>query len=242
MPFTFAHPAIVLPFGKWSSRSISLSAMVVGSMAPDFEYFLRWQLKSMYSHTIPGLFWFDLPLALAVWYLYFRFVHQVLIKHLPNFLQSRFIDFSTFNWKERLQRDWWVLALNILFGASTHLLWDNFTHHTGYFVTTFPILQQHLWSTDIPIYKVLQHASTFIGMSVICIAIWLLPKSEVPLAATPKLWFWGSLLLISTGILMIRFWSWEIAAIPIGIFIVSSISAFSMALLLQSVFVAVSSE
>ena len=42
MPLTFAHPSAILPFSR-ISRYINFSAMVFGSMAPDFEYFLRGQ-------------------------------------------------------------------------------------------------------------------------------------------------------------------------------------------------------
>ena len=40
MPLTFAHPAAILPFSR-KSKYINFSAIVFGSMAPDFEYFLR---------------------------------------------------------------------------------------------------------------------------------------------------------------------------------------------------------
>lgn len=40
LPLTFAHPAAVLPFSR-KSKYIHFSALVLGSMAPDFEYFLR---------------------------------------------------------------------------------------------------------------------------------------------------------------------------------------------------------
>ena len=38
MPLTIAHPAAVLPFRH--SR-LPISALVIGSLAPDFEYFLH---------------------------------------------------------------------------------------------------------------------------------------------------------------------------------------------------------
>ena len=39
MPFTFAHPAAVLPFAKKHSSYISVTALILGSMAPDFPIF-----------------------------------------------------------------------------------------------------------------------------------------------------------------------------------------------------------
>ncbi|MGN7470479.1 DUF4184 family protein [Brevibacillus sp. SAFN-007a] len=71
MPFTFSHPAIVLPLRRqgW----VSFPALVWGSMAPDLEYFLRMQPYSVYSHTLPGLFCVDLPLVIAL-YVVYRYV------------------------------------------------------------------------------------------------------------------------------------------------------------------------
>ncbi|MEM7184808.1 MAG: DUF4184 family protein [Spirochaetota bacterium] len=40
MPFTFSHPAIVLPFVKFPKQWVCLSALIVGSIVPDFEYFM----------------------------------------------------------------------------------------------------------------------------------------------------------------------------------------------------------
>jgi hypothetical protein len=41
MPFTFAHPAIVLPLKHLPKRWYSLTGLIIGSMTPDFEYFIR---------------------------------------------------------------------------------------------------------------------------------------------------------------------------------------------------------
>lgn len=54
MPFTFAHPAIVLSFGIKKTKYLDLTALVIGSMAPDFEYFI----------------YFNLPIVFIVAYIY----------------------------------------------------------------------------------------------------------------------------------------------------------------------------
>jgi hypothetical protein len=38
MPFTLAHPAIVVPLAL---QRLILSALIIGSMTPDLEYFIR---------------------------------------------------------------------------------------------------------------------------------------------------------------------------------------------------------
>lgn len=52
MPFTFAHPAAVLPLGVKKTKYIDFTALVIGSMAPDFEYFIHFKPYQEYGHTI----------------------------------------------------------------------------------------------------------------------------------------------------------------------------------------------
>ena len=66
MPFTFSHPAIVLPLLNRNKSRILFSStgLVIGSIIPDFESFIRFDQHKQYSHTWLGIFWFDLPLAI----------------------------------------------------------------------------------------------------------------------------------------------------------------------------------
>jgi len=98
MPFTFSHPAIVLPLKYFPKKWFSLTGLVIGSMVPDFEYFIRMKVKSIYSHTIDGIFWFDLPLALLLAFLFHNIVKKYLFQNLPKSFQIRLSIFNDFNW------------------------------------------------------------------------------------------------------------------------------------------------
>jgi hypothetical protein len=151
MPFTFAHPAIVLPFNYCSKRYISLTGLVIGSLVPDFEYFLRMRIKSVYSHTLSGMLWFDLPLAILLAFFFHGIVRNQLIYHLPAFLYKRLQSYTTFHWYKRFFRSWFVVIVSTLIGIGSHLLWDSFTQRARFFcrsssfskihVGTFPCLQ-----------------------------------------------------------------------------------------------------
>lgn len=119
MPFTASHPAIVLPLTFLPRRWYSLTGLVVGSMTPDFEYFLRMRLKSTYSHTFGGLFWFDLPLGLLLALLFHVWVRNPLFDNLPMSLKSRFSPFKTFDWKRHLKDHWMVAVVSILVGSAS---------------------------------------------------------------------------------------------------------------------------
>lgn len=71
MPFTTAYIAVILPLKKYCPHVLSISSLAIGSMAPDFEYFIRMTLYGYYGHTLIGIFIFDIPLGLI---LYIRLV------------------------------------------------------------------------------------------------------------------------------------------------------------------------
>jgi hypothetical protein len=158
MPFTFSHPAAVLPLHKATQR-LSFAALVIGSITPDFEYFIR--LKSRYSHSFAGAFYFDLPMALLIAFLFFNIAKDPLLDNLPTFLRSRLGAVRAFNWNEHFRAHWLKVLISLLIGIFSHLLWDSFTHQAGWFVQRFPAMEADLG--PLPIYRILQHCSTIVG-------------------------------------------------------------------------------
>ncbi|MEG1227787.1 MAG: DUF4184 family protein, partial [Flavobacterium sp.] len=41
----------MLPLQFLNKKWFSLTGLVIGSMIPDFEYFIRMRIQSIYSHT-----------------------------------------------------------------------------------------------------------------------------------------------------------------------------------------------
>lgn len=171
MPFTFAHPAIVLPLSKW--RRVSFTALVFGSMSPDFEYFLRMRSFSIYSHTMPGLLLFDLPLALILSVLFHAIVKKPMVASLPAWFHRGLHCFAQTSWGLQSWSRLLVFAYSALLGSLTHVIWDAFTHKGAFAVSRWAILQQHftIAGIDIPVYKLLQHGSSCIGLAAIAYVI-----------------------------------------------------------------------
>ncbi|WP_427109800.1 DUF4184 family protein [Lysinibacillus xylanilyticus] len=164
MPLTFAHPAAVIPFCR-KSRYINFSAMVLGSMAPDFEYFLRGQPIGEIGHTFTGFFLLNLPLVIMIYFIYHQIIHLNVVHYLPNFLQI------TSSYKVEGSKTWKtvVFCYSALFGMLTHVVWDSFTHKHGFMVVNFLVLTKtfSVYGFQIPVYKFLQHGSTLMGISLI---------------------------------------------------------------------------
>ena len=205
MPFTFSHPAIVLPLTFLPRQWFSLTGLVVGSLTPDFEYFLRMRIQSNYSHTISGLFWFDLPLGILLAFIFHNVVRDSLFDNLPTILKSRLTKFKQFDWNNYFKDHWLVATISILIGAASHIFWDSFTHDHGYFVQTIPALTNtvNFFGRQVPTLKILQHSSTLLGGLVIVFALLkLTPDKNVTGQLSIK--YWGILTTLTLTIIAVR--------------------------------------
>lgn len=227
MPLTFSHPALILPLRFLPKSWFSLTALVIGSMTPDFEYFLRMKVKSDYSHTIGGIFWFDLPLALLLTFIFHNVIRNFLLQNLPEFIQSRTLVFIRFNWNRHFKKYWIIVLISLLIGIISHVFWDSFTHKDGYFVNQFDFFRNTLsvYNIEIPFWKIAQHASTLIGAIVIVMVFITLPKKEfVPGIVSNKL-YWVTVFLFMLSVLFIRF-IYDPNDLNTGNLIVSTIASF----------------
>ena len=206
MPLTFAHPAAVIPFCR-KSRYINFSAMVLGSMAPDFEYFLRGQPIGEIGHTFTGFFLLNLPLVLMIYFIYHQIIRLNVIHHLPTFLQD------TSSYKVEGSKTWKtvVFCYSAIIGMLTHLVWDSFTHIHGFMVMSFPTLSHtfNMYGYQIPIYKFLQHGSTLFGISLIVGYMFYRAslnknKDTSKISAKKKLYFWALLVILT--LLYVSIW------------------------------------
>jgi hypothetical protein len=169
MPFTLSHPAAVLPFAR---TKLVFSALVAGALAPDIGYFLTFTSNHAESHSITGLFAFCLPAGLMLLLLFHKLLKQPLLGLLPKEHHARIYPYAQgfrFGPAPRFA----MIVLSLLIGSATHLVWDSFTHETGWVVLRFPVLMAPLLRNhhlSIPTYKLLQHSSTIAGLVVLAAA------------------------------------------------------------------------
>lgn len=122
VPFTLAHGAAALPFRH---TRIVFSGLLIGSFAPDFEYFLRLAPDDGFGHTLLGVFVLTLPLALLVLWLFHDFVKLPLARLLPDAIQCRLTGHLE-EFRFRGTGRFTLIVGSILLGIATHLVWDSF--------------------------------------------------------------------------------------------------------------------
>ena len=171
MPFTASHAAVAAPLAR---RGLILSAVVAGSMAPDFEYFLRLSLISRWGHTLPGVLRFTLPAGLAALWLFHALLKGPLLRLLPPILRPSLSPLAApFPW--RPLRRFVRVILSLLAGIGTHVLLDAFTHEHGPVVERLPVLNLPLLATPFGIlrlYQALQCALSVLGAALLALQCW----------------------------------------------------------------------
>ena len=132
MPFTFSHPALVLPLAGFKPRWFSATGLAVGSMAPDFLYFIKMDGGEDFGHTLAGIFLFDLPVSYLLALAFHRWVRNPLLVHLPAPLDRKYAGYLAFDFGRTLGANWFVFPLSVLLGAFSHIAWDYFGDPRGW--------------------------------------------------------------------------------------------------------------
>ena len=189
------------------------------------------RIQSDYSHTISGLFWFDLPLGILLTLLYHNIVRNSLIKNLPFFFKARLFRFTRFDWNQHFKAFWPTVVISILIGSASHLLWDAFTHKSGHFVATDPdayLRTVDLFGGQVPMFKILQHSSTFIGGLIILLALIALP-SDPSVNRQTNFTYWLIVFALTFAVVFVRI-LFGLTFVQYGHLVATTISAGLVAL------------
>ncbi|MGM7699376.1 DUF4184 family protein [Microbacterium sp. A84] len=176
MPFTPSHAVVALPFLR---TPLIPAAIAIGAMTPDLPLFLRgFGITYNFTHTIANIIWTGV-IALGL-FLLWRIVLRPATRELsPSWLARRLPDeWSQEPWdaarlaigvgKNRFYP--LLLAVSLLLGVISHILWDLFTHEERWGSELLPALADQ-WG-PLQGFKWLQHGSSVVGLLII--AIWAL--------------------------------------------------------------------
>jgi Domain of unknown function (DUF4184) len=233
MPFTPAHTAIVLPFLRINPERVSATALVIGSVAPDFEYFLKMSVNGQHSHTFLGIFYFDIPVTIGLAFLFHEVVKKNLISNLPAFFQYRFQLLLQLDFKEHFKRYYWVVIISAGIGSFSHIFWDAFTHNDGFFAQRITLYKHMVVPFDgvrYPLFYGLQHISTYVGLTIVMTYIFLLKPDKNTVICSPLILYWLLIILISSLVIFLRFF-FDNKSPDLGNVVVSSVSAILFAAL-----------
>jgi hypothetical protein len=206
MPFTLTHVAAILPIAAAAPRALPFSALVIGSMIPDFPLFVPLPPTYVTTHSISGIFVACVPLGMACFLIFQCLMKRPSLALLPDAIRGRCAAWAnpivepTFSFFASS-------SLAIAIGAVTHVFWDSFTHRGRWGTMLFPWLNERvpiIAGQDVAGYKALQYGSTlvFLPLIVLLFGYWLIRKRPQPLAGLPALpAFWrAAICLIALSI------------------------------------------
>lgn len=164
VPFTFAHPAAVLPL----RRSLWFPGLAVGSVAPDVAYYLPVPGGPDTAHSVAGLFGIDLLLGILLLLVGFLVLAPMLA-------------LSSDGWRARVVppdpvarlRTWraCVVAVgSVIVGAATHLAWDAVTRTGGAAVRYWPMLRVSVVGPH-RLYNVIGYVSSLGGLLLLGVVV-----------------------------------------------------------------------
>jgi Domain of unknown function (DUF4184) len=169
MPFTFAHPAAILPLRRF--KFLYTVPLVIGSIAPDLPYYIptRFNRLMLDTHTVPGTLYLDLPIGFAVLLIGFLLRGPLTALMTP---RARALCLQSLERFRNEPRHWLLSLLAIYVGTWTHLAWDSFTHDTGWMVRRVAALSAPVTIGDYTgtMCHVLQYVSSVAGLTIL--AIW----------------------------------------------------------------------
>lgn len=212
MPFTPTHLLAALPIARrWTSPGI-FSALMIGSMIPDWPLYFPVGPTYELTHSFPGILIACLPLGLAITLLFLTLVRRALFELAPPGLQRRLARFlegpPTLN-----ARAIAALALAVCVGATTHIVWDAFAHRDAWGVALVPGLQQtwfNMAGVQIAGYMVLQHGCSLIGLPLLAVLYvnWYRRAEQLPvddpIVSKTARYVWIALLIGFPMLAMVR--------------------------------------
>ena len=168
MPFTLSHAAAALPLRRFKPI---WPALVIGTFAPDLQYFIQLTDEDRSGHHYPDVLLFTLPVALLVLWLFESVVKGPAIELLPSGWQRRLHD-KTAPLSFRGWRQFGSIVFWIAVGTLTHLVWDQFTHPYTRLAAYWPLLKTRitvpLWH-PMSLAGLLQDASSIFGLLALCV-------------------------------------------------------------------------
>ena len=138
MPFTPAHPLILYPLRFLPVKYFSVTALIIGSIVPDMEYFLKLNAAAVFSHSVKGIFLFNLPVTILIAWLWHSGVKNALI-YIP-LLKDKYYRIQDVSFRKLFTSAPAVFLISALIGITSHIVLDGFTHPRGYFARRSPFL------------------------------------------------------------------------------------------------------
>jgi hypothetical protein len=183
MPFTPAHALAVVPLAR--VRSLTPSALAIGSMIPDLWAFMPGAPLYSTSHS-----WLEGPISGVIYgviaFVLFRICRGPAIAFAPEQARRKLAPYAAHDLPLGVP-GWASVVISIVLGVWTHIFWDSFTHAHNIGMEWFPQLMTEWfygWGRAWRGHTVLQLGSAAIGLPILA---WLIARwyARLPVDDSP---------------------------------------------------------
>lgn len=196
---------------------LSWTALLIGSMVPDLEYFIWLSAGAYNSHSFSGIFLFNLPMTFILTFLWHHTLSKAILPRL-HFLNKAFKIEYCDDFAGWVKKNFLLFLISATVGIVSHLIWDSFCHANGFMVHKIPFLLSFtdIGGNSIRNCYIVWYLSTLVGL--FFMFRWLIDPVKITEAQTWKLFFkgssfWGKILFVSGLIAISRIalglsWNW----------------------------------
>ncbi len=219
MSFTLSHVAAAIPIKDMKTKDgqnlFDLTALVLGCMAPDFEFYIHLQpikqsMSIPYGHTFSGMFFYDLPFCFLFAWIFHTIIKKPLLLHLPQPYAQRYAKFVRQKWHIDLQ-SLLVFSYSAILAMTIHILWDSFTHINSPVVQhiVFLSLPVSIFTHTIPLCKLLDHIGSITGLATVAYYLYSFDHNVtsdpiIAISAVRKTFYFA--MIVSSGIGLTFYW------------------------------------
>ena len=130
MPYTFAHIGYILPIKKKWKQYFSITGLVFGSLAPDYDILFRLTKVRfhIFQYDLKTICFFIFPIATISALFFHLFCRKIIIKNLPSPFFEKYQKYLSFDFIDYLKKHFLVFSASILLAIFLHLFLDFLCH------------------------------------------------------------------------------------------------------------------
>ncbi|CAM4380438.1 DUF4184 family protein [Paenibacillus tarimensis] len=162
MPFTISHTVFAAPLKKLAPRYLCVTGLVLGSMAPDLEYFVAMKSFRTIGHSLEGFLLIHLPLCTAFAFAFHTFMRPTLPLMLPSAGGADRFAEPRSTWGLNCLKDWMIFLISLFIGFLTHMFMDEWTHKHTFFYERLSFLRRSVAGDHV--YHWLQYGLSALGI------------------------------------------------------------------------------
>lgn len=192
MPIPPAHPAAALLLKRFCPKYLDFAALAIGCILPDVAYTLddinkfsttylslfgdavvnsqwvqdKWDWDD-FSHTLPGLFIFCLPVGLLLLWVFFS-LRKAWVANLPNPHREALVPLCNRPLSSGIS-----YVVSLLLGAWLHIAWDSISNGDRWLGQSWPLLHHHAFQfgdKNFKVFRVIWMISSVGGVLALIIA------------------------------------------------------------------------